>query len=148
VILFCPTPRTAPRRGGRCDEARDSTARSAAPTRYKPASQTTAKLPKLQPNHRDYLHRYHCEACSKWFIDTTSKWFIDTTGTFLEASNVSLRRWVYFAREMDTSRGKWTREGPQDRLEKRLAGREKLLGEWPRRSARPFTAGARSGFRS
>ena len=32
------------------------------------------------------------------------KWFIDTTGTFLEASNVSLRRWVYFAREMDKGR--------------------------------------------
>ena len=32
------------------------------------------------------------------------KWFIDTTGTFLEATNVSLRRWVYFAREVDKGR--------------------------------------------
>jgi transposase-like protein len=49
-----------------------------------------------QENYRDHLHRYYCEACGKWFIDTT--------GTFLEASNVSLRRWVYFAREMDKGR--------------------------------------------
>lgn len=49
-----------------------------------------------QRNYRDHLHRYYCEACGKWFIDTT--------GTFLEASNVSLRRWVYFVREMDKGR--------------------------------------------
>ena len=49
-----------------------------------------------QRDYRDGLHRYHCEACDKWFIDTT--------GTFLEASNVSLRRWVYFARELDKGR--------------------------------------------
>jgi len=49
-----------------------------------------------QQNYRDHLHRYCCEACSKWFIDTT--------GTFLEGSNAGLRRWVYFAREMDKGR--------------------------------------------
>ena len=49
-----------------------------------------------QRDYRDGLHRYHCEACDKWFIDAT--------GTFLEASNVSLRRWVYFARELDKGR--------------------------------------------
>ena len=49
-----------------------------------------------QQNYRDHLHRYYCEACGKWFIDTT--------GTFLEATNVSLRRWVYFAREVDKGR--------------------------------------------
>jgi len=49
-----------------------------------------------QKNHRNCFHRYRCKECGRWFTDTT--------GTFLEASNVSLSRWVYLIREMDKKR--------------------------------------------
>jgi len=49
-----------------------------------------------QKNHRRCFHRYYCRACGRWFSDVT--------GTFLEASNVSLARWIYLIREMDKKR--------------------------------------------
>jgi transposase-like protein len=54
-----------------------------------------------QKNHRRCFHRYYCRACGRWFSDVT--------GTFLEASNVSLARWVYLIRETDKKRSIRTR---------------------------------------
>jgi len=56
----------------------------------------SAEIQIRQENHRDCFHRYCCRKCERWFTDTT--------GTFLEASNVSLSRWVYLIREMDKKR--------------------------------------------
>lgn len=48
-----------------------------------------------QKNRRGCFH-YCCRSCGRWFTGTTD--------TFLEASNVSLSRWVYLIREMDKKR--------------------------------------------
>ena len=46
-------------------------------------------------NRRGCFH-YCCRSCGRWFTNTAD--------TFLEASNVSLSRWVYLIREMDKKR--------------------------------------------
>lgn len=51
----------------------------------------------IQTHRKNRRHCFHHYRCRSW-------WFTDTTGTFLEASNVSLSRWVYLIREMDKKR--------------------------------------------
>ncbi len=93
-----------------------------------------------QQNYRDHLHRYCCKACGKWFIDTT--------GTFLEASNVSLRRWVYFAREMDKGRAAGP-IGEEIGVTKKTARRmAKTIRQALHAQREASTPSAKDGFRS
>ena len=47
--------------------------------------------------YREYLHRYYCKDCGKWFNDMT--------GTPLQASKVSLSQWFYMMKELDKGQG-------------------------------------------
>jgi transposase-like protein len=47
-------------------------------------------------NYRQHLCRYSCQVCGHWFNDLSQ--------TKLEASKVSLSRWIYLMRELDKGR--------------------------------------------